>query len=244
MNSQHPPPLVFLPGLGTSAALFTRLQAALDSNFDSSPPYHHISLARPNVETFSQLLALARTQMPDRPCDLIGFSMGGYVAIALALAENVFVRRLILLNTRAANDEPGEATTRARKIQLLSNPRTRFDGVSKTLFKTLVGHENVNSEALFNFVQQMALDAGRSVTLSHLRAAQTRPDFRPNLPAIRQRTLIITGDDDKLTPPSRAKELKAGISDARLHILKGCGHLSPLERPTELATLIGAFLKR
>ena len=53
------------------------------------------------------------------------------------------------------------------------------------------------------------------------------------LKQIRAPTLVITGDADRLVPPRKSEVLAAGIPDARLVVLRGAGHVFPLEREEE-----------
>jgi pimeloyl-ACP methyl ester carboxylesterase len=59
----------------------------------------------------------------------------------------------------------------------------------------------------------------------------TRPDSRPELPAIRCPALVLVGEGDELTPPALADEMASLIPNSRLVKVPDSGHLSTLERP-------------
>ena len=63
----------------------------------------------------------------------------------------------------------------------------------------------------------------------------------PFLPLLRQRTLILSGDDDPLIPLANAKLLRRLIPNSRLHVYHG-GHLSLVTEAAELAPVVDAFL--
>ena len=63
----------------------------------------------------------------------------------------------------------------------------------------------------------------------------------PLLPLIRQRTLVLTGDDDPIIPVANGRILAAGIPHATLHVYHG-GHVELATRPSLLAPLITGFL--
>jgi pimeloyl-ACP methyl ester carboxylesterase len=63
----------------------------------------------------------------------------------------------------------------------------------------------------------------------------------PLLPLIRQRTLVLTGDDDPIIPVANGRILAAGIPHATLHIYHG-GHVELVTRPSLLTPLITGFL--
>src|ERR1035441_8033744 len=63
----------------------------------------------------------------------------------------------------------------------------------------------------------------------------------PLLPLIRQRTLVLTGDQDPIIPVANGRILAAGIPHATLHIYHG-GHVELVTRPSLLTPLITSFL--
>ena len=67
-------------------------------------------------------------------------------------------------------------------------------------------------------------------------------DVRDRLKEITARTLIICGEDDRLTPPKWADYLKANIASSEAVIIGESGHRVPLERPETCAKAIQAFL--
>jgi pimeloyl-ACP methyl ester carboxylesterase len=64
----------------------------------------------------------------------------------------------------------------------------------------------------------------------------------PWLHTLRQPTLVISGDDDPIIPLINGRILAWRIPDARLHVVRGGGHLFILERPAEIAGMITDFL--
>jgi pimeloyl-ACP methyl ester carboxylesterase len=55
--------------------------------------------------------------------------------------------------------------------------------------------------------------------------------------------LIISGEDDNLTPPKYADYLRKNIKNARLVRIMDAGHLAPAEKPKEVNQAIGDFLE-
>ena len=114
--------------------------------------------------------------------------------------------------------------------------------MTPSLFKSLVGPDFQDDAALLNLTRRMALDVGREGLIAQIKTNQTRPDQVSNLAKVQVPTLIIAGEYDQLTPPRHAEALHHGIWGSQLHVLNGCGHLGPLERPQEVAALIEGFL--
>ena len=63
----------------------------------------------------------------------------------------------------------------------------------------------------------------------------------PLLPLIRQRTLVLTGDQDPIIPVANGRILAAGIPHATLHVYHG-GHVELVTRPSLLTPMITSFL--
>ena len=53
---------------------------------------------------------------------------------------------------------------------------------------------------------------------------------------------MLAGDDDPIVPVMNGRILARCIPDARLHVVRGGGHLFLLERPAEIADLVASFL--
>jgi 3-oxoadipate enol-lactonase len=73
------------------------------------------------------------------------------------------------------------------------------------------------------------------------RALASLAPLDPELPRITAPTLIIASDLDELCPPRAAEIVAAGIPNSRLHLINGAGHPIPVERPAELARLVLDF---
>jgi len=71
--------------------------------------------------------------------------------------------------------------------------------------------------------------------------SQTLPHL---LGAVRAPALLVWGDEDKVVPQSAAKRYAAALTQARLEIVKGCGHCVDMEQPETLAKLVTDFIGR
>ena len=67
-------------------------------------------------------------------------------------------------------------------------------------------------------------------------------DLMSRLNAIRIPTLVVSGDDDRLTPLKYGEYLATNIPGAVLKIIHGAGHLAMLEKPTEVNAVISSFV--
>lgn len=69
-------------------------------------------------------------------------------------------------------------------------------------------------------------------------------DLGPFAGRIDAPVLVTAGEEDQLTGPVHARALAGAIPGASLDLIAGCGHTPQIERPTEFARLVVAFLRR
>jgi pimeloyl-ACP methyl ester carboxylesterase len=71
--------------------------------------------------------------------------------------------------------------------------------------------------------------------------SQTLPHL---LGAVHAPSLVVWGDDDKVVPQSAAKRYVEALPNAKLEIVKACGHCVDMEQPEALARLVTPFIEQ
>ena len=69
-------------------------------------------------------------------------------------------------------------------------------------------------------------------------------DLRAGLPTIKVPTAIVVGEEDYATPPAMAEAMHEAIAGSTLTVLRGARHLTPLERPAEIAAALDGLCAR
>lgn len=69
-------------------------------------------------------------------------------------------------------------------------------------------------------------------------------DLRHYLPALKMPVSVVVGEEDYATPVAMAMALHASIPSSSLRVLKGARHLTPIERPKEIASDLSELLAR
>ena len=178
------------------------------------------------AEALHQFLAESGLRSPV----VCGHSMGGAVALSLAVRHPDAIGGLVLASTGAKlgvdkrlieglSDDP------MRAIETIITPWS-FDSIDLGL-----GREARTALSVSNL----------PVFLNDYLACQGF-DVRPELPKITSRTLVVCGDKDRMTPPRWSHYLGSNIIGAELYFVKDSGHMLPLEKPESLAKLVQAFL--
>ncbi len=172
---------------------------------------------------------------------VIGCSMGGYAAFALARRQPDRLRALVLQNTRANPDTP---EARANRARLAEQVLKQGAGVVVDAFLPRLLGETTQRErtALVAGLRERILATPPRGLANALLGLGARADSTPTLREIRVPTLVLGGDEDVLTPPSDMEALARGIAGARQVVLPRCGHLPSLETPAPYLGVLREFL--
>lgn len=151
----------------------------------------------------------------------VGFSLGAYHAIALALAGRVRVTHLALLGPLAGGDP--EALAPFAGFARMARAGEPLD----ELFASVsIPPARAAADPGYVGAIRAAVAAAPAATLAaEFDAIAALPDLRPRLGEIRAPTLVRVGAEDRNTPPAGAREIAAAIPGARLEVVPGVGHL-------------------
>ncbi|MEB3766733.1 alpha/beta fold hydrolase [Acinetobacter sp. MD2] len=224
--------VVFIPGLLCDAELWQHQIDGLADIFESYVA--DISLDDSMTHIAQRILNNAPKRF-----HLVALSMGGYIAFEILRLAPERVTKLTLMDTSARIDTPKAAAHRKTIIEFTQVGK--FMGVTDKLLPQLIHPSRVH-EPIGETIKTMALRVGKAAFLKQQNAILNRIDSRPFLAKIQTPTLMVVGEQDGLTPLSHAQEIKDGIAHARLHVFPTCGHLPPLEYPTETTQLLRNWL--
>jgi pimeloyl-ACP methyl ester carboxylesterase len=76
-----------------------------------------------------------------------------------------------------------------------------------------------------------------------LRAMRDRPDSTPLLGGIKVPTLVVAGEEDKITPAEGMRAMAQAIPGAQFAAIPAAGHLAPLEQPLATSRTLADFLE-
>jgi pimeloyl-ACP methyl ester carboxylesterase len=179
---------------------------------------------------------------------VVGNSMGGSLAIMLALDRPDQVAKLVVLDAAGLTPKlPGR--TARMYLPFLLPCFVRAPGpnsVRKLLIKAVFYDSHFASDAWVNAVVAAWKSRDRRRALMGTGFALRRRDasLSADLPRIRQPTLVLSGRQDVQFPWRSAEEASRRIPGARFVAIEDAGHFPMVEKPQETAHLISEFLDR
>lgn len=182
------------------------------------------------MEVFADDVAALIEALGADQADIVGISMGGYVALALWELRPNLVRSLALFDTRATGDSAEAKAARGALIDALVT-RGRVEVAAELVPSLLAPGPPAAVKAR---LRSMVEGTRYETMVAAIEGMRDRPDRSALLPTISVPSLVGGGEQDLLTPPTVVRALAAGIPGARTVIVPGAGHLPPIERPSGL----------
>jgi 3-oxoadipate enol-lactonase len=176
---------------------------------------------------------------------IVGFSLGGAPALALAASKPERVSHLILADVGAGADDPVKIEALARQwITLIDRGRVD-DLVCEMLrceFYKVYARRDVRCRDHMAALIRATPISGLRFTLSEI-LMKRKSLFRLTslLNAVRVPTLVMAGQHDYVCHKG-TRVLAQTIPNARLKFIAGSGHMSPLEQPAAFSTAVLEFL--
>lgn len=243
-------PVMYIHGLGGNTEFYQPLISTLDLNnshknilFDLEG--HGLSPTKANsiinIENYADDVKGIFSHSKIEKAVLVAHSMGCLVAISFALAHPELVSKLILLGPppsplpAAASDAQSARAKAVREGGMKACvDAVSSNGVSaKTKSSNPIAVSAVRASLLSQNPEGYAkgctaLGASKDSTLDYTKLAMP--------------TLIITGDEDKVSPPSLVRKMEGGIKDVQVQVLEGVGHWHIFEDVEGVAKAIKIFL--
>jgi pimeloyl-[acyl-carrier protein] methyl ester esterase len=248
-------PLVLLHGFALHGGVFGPLVERLAEHrrvIVVDLPGHGHS-ARVPVSTLENAAAAvaATLHVPDAgggddALDVLGWSFGGQVALALAQAHPARVRRLVLACTTPSfvaregfDGAMDEATLRRFGDELRVAYRLTLQR-----FLTLQVQGGTAAHAILAALRTALFARGQpsAEALAATLALLVGTDLRAAVPLVRAPALVLAGPRDTLVPLAASEWLAAHLPDARLQVIDGAAHAPFLSHPDAFATAVERFL--
>jgi pimeloyl-ACP methyl ester carboxylesterase len=244
-------PLLVLNGLAATSAdwdpsFINRLASAnelvlldnrgIGASTDDGAPFNIAKLAADTAQVI-EALDLGTISV-------LGWSIGGFIAQTLALDHPNRVHKLILLSTDpgGADAEFGSPAIRAQLTDMSGTPHEQARRLLSLLFPADVAESiyrefgDIVAAARAQLAPELVHRQSVAMDVWH------RDGVGDQLRKLRALTLVATGTEDIVIPPSNALALVNAIPGAWLAQFSGGGHAFMAQYPRQLADLINEFL--
>lgn len=225
--------ILFIPGILCSARVWGSL-----NELRNVYACHDVDVSgHDNIEGMSESII---RQFKDSSSEkiVVGFSMGGYVALDLVLRNELNIKGLILLNTTAAAVNPLTIPDRKSAMELAKSGQ--FDKVLAYSYDLCFRAPNQDWRDLLN---TMAEEIGQEAYLRQQNAIITRKSLLNEIENIAIKTLIVSARYDKIIPYQDAIIMFDKIKNSSLAIIDDCGHIPMAEQPAMVKQCVTAFLE-
>ena len=180
---------------------------------------------------------------------VMGHSMGGFIAQAMALDYPRRVSKLILSSTNFGGPHHVPITLEAMTVlaDMTSDPVTRFkNGLAVS---TAPGYVEANPEMIkawldWRITNPLDIAGYQAQMAIGLALVTEAAAFENRLPNLTVPTLIMFGEHDKVVPPANANLLAAKIPNSKVAILPNAGHFFPIEIPEAASKTMIDFIQQ
>ena len=221
-------PILFIHGAGASQSVWRLQTLHFKDSFAVELPGHPNGSGLATIDDYARVVEHQIDEKGIRTPIIVGHSMGGAIAIELALRKQE-LRALVLVGTGA------RLRVRPEFLRMI---KENYEEATK-----LLSSWSVSASADPIIVDRLVQDLRRvraEVTLGDLMACD-KFDRMDRIGEIGCRTLVVCGEDDKMTPKKYSQYLHEKIKGSELAIIPGAGHSVMIEKHREFNRALEGF---
>ncbi len=240
--------ILFIHGLGSAADRWMKIPDVLSTDF------HSIAIDLPGfgesdkpakidytVDQFRRFVIsfLKKISIHNEKTNLIGHSLGGYIASEIAIQNQNHVGQLVLIDSSGMLEQPTPVLK--EYFEAAMNPTK--DNVRKAFEKMVAYPSRIPSQLVNGFIRRINMPNAKHAFESTLVNSATTQIGLNRLRQINNiPTLILWGIHDKVIPLEHSKFFKDTIVDSRLEVIDDAGHAPFAEKPNQVCELLRNFL--
>jgi len=253
-------PILLIPGLGLDHSYYRfgmpllarHLQVlavdprGIGRSTKSPPPY--------TVEAWADDFAVMIDKLGFGPIHVLGSSLGGSMALALAQRHLGKLKSLMVVGGFSELDRATELNFRLR-LRLIEK-LGMSDEVADYMGLWTLTRKFINSDAGYatmranqDIIRANSAESYSAFVEALLKWGRCQPGqereakFTTLLDSIALPTLVVTSDNDHLIPKELSDLIAARIAGAKLVVMPGAGHIPFMEQPAEVVRIVLAFLE-
>lgn len=236
--------LVLVHGLGASAERWIGVIPKFAKHYNVIVPdligfgYSDKPILDYTPDFFSAFLGKFLDALEIKHPNLIGSSLGGYVAAEYTSANPNNVEKLVLVSPAGTMKQSTPALDAYIMAALYPNEQS-----SKNAFELMESSgKEVDPEIVKGFIERMHLPNAKLAFMSTILGLKNSAIISPKLHMIQSPTLIIWGSKDPVIPIINAEGFVSYIPNCRFYTMDGCGHTPYVQEPEVFSSIVLDFL--
>lgn len=187
-----------------------------------------------SMELMAEAVLHVLQELKIQKADLLGHSMGGYVALAFLEKNPEMVRKIILLNSTTVADTDEKMDNRDRSIELLKKNKKAYVSMSISNLLTPMNNERFKAETAV--LKEQALEFPTEGIIAAILGMKNRTDRTGVLKHFPGPKFMLTGEQDPLLEYQEIEDIAEGTR-TKLYAFPG-GHLSYLENKNQFLKIV------
>ena len=230
MTGISEPLLVLIHGAGGTHRVWRYQTSAFPGSLALDLPGHPRGKGCSTISDYAEFVTQAIVERELTSAVLVGHSMGGAIAIEIALARQTFLAGIVLIGSGA----------RLRVTPVIKDEVIRDYAHAAEVIAEWAYSPKTDPRLRKASIQEL-MEVPAEVTYGDFEACD-HFDRMNEIGRIDLPTLIVCGEDDALTPVKYSQYTKQKIRNARIVVIPDAGHSVMLEKPEELNEALRSFL--
>ena len=234
------PPILFIPGWGINKGIWKHQIEYSKQNYRVAA----ISLEGGCMRAHTEHLLGIIKKLKLENINLVGWSMGGMVAISFISQHPEYVKKLVLVSTPAkfvASEDYDAGISHAVMQSFINKFRKSPVRMLGNFASLILKNADFKKEDL-DLIKQSSNMSDKNRTLQNLLLLRDC-DLRDKLHSIKVPTLIIHGKRDMVCPYACADYMHSKIKNSVLHTFESAGHVPFVTKHEEFNILLDGFLR-
>ena len=197
-----------------------------------------------DMDTLTKDAAALLTALNIGKCHFVGLSMGGFVALRMALDYPKHLLSISVLDS-SADPEPQENRGKYKLLNFIFRwfgPKPVVGSIMPIMFGQSFLNDPARKELRNKWRRFLGQVADKNATAKAVNGVITRDGVYDRLGEITLPTLIVVGEEDTATVPTESERIHKAIAGSQFSLIPKGGHVSPIDAPDAVNAALSAFL--
>jgi len=228
--------IYLLPGLMNNGSLWDKIRSSLEKDFEL------IDIPIPLTTDFNKAVEQLDHFFVDEKINLLGFSLGAYLASFYTIKRVGKVKKLMLVSGTPSS--LSEVEVRKREIILKQMDSLKFKKLTTKNIKALLEKKNQDNKELIDLIEKMFKSFSLDEYKIQLSSTFNRVDIYDQLLSLSIPINFVFSQKDRLLNHNSLEKIGVDNKNIILKQLKGHSHMIPLEQPKLLCSEINSWMAR